>query len=83
MTTFRIDATIGRAEKVGNGTRVPIYTPAIGLNVEVIHGLGRVPVDIWITDKDKACDFRTVSKDKDRAILVFTEAKANLYLRLE
>jgi hypothetical protein len=83
MSTFRIDSVIGKAEKVGNGTRIAIFTPITGVKVEVIHGLGRVPVDIWITDKDRVCDFCTISKDKDRAVLTFTAAKVNLYLRLE
>lgn len=83
MTVFRIDSTVGKAEKVGAGTRIPIYTGAPQLNVEILHGLGRVPLDIWLTSKDKPCDFHVVSKDRDRMVLVFTEAKVNLYVRCE
>lgn len=83
MSVFRIDSTVGKAEKTATGTRIPIYTGAPELKVEVMHGLGRVPLDIWVSTKDKWCDVYVESKDRDRAVVVFSEAKVNLYLRCE
>lgn len=78
MSLFRTDAVLGKAIKTGTGTRVPLYTGAPELKVEIAHGLGQVPTDIFLGDRDKWCDFYTVSKDRDRAILVFSEARVNL-----
>jgi hypothetical protein len=83
MTIHRIDAAIGKAEKTGTGTRVPIYTGDPRAQMEILHGLGRVPVAISISDKDKFCDFATVSKDKDRHVVVFSETRVNLYMEYQ
>lgn len=83
MTTFRIDSTVGRPEKTEGGTRVPVTTGEARQQVEIVHGLGRVPDDIWISDKDKFCDFCTVSKDAFRHIAVFSESRVNLSMRYE
>lgn len=83
MTVFRVDANVAKAEKTATGTRVPIFTGPPERQVEIIHGLGRVPTDIWISEKDKPCDFYTVAKDAYRHIAVFMEANVNLYMRYE
>ncbi len=80
---FRTETVIGLAIKIGAGTRVPIYTGVSGQAIEITHGLGRVPVDIAISDKDNWCDFYTVSKDAYKHVAVFSEARVQLYLRYE
>jgi len=79
----RLDSSAGKAEKTPTGTRVPVFTGNPELPIEIIHGLGRVPVDIWITDRNRDCGFYTVSKDAFKHVAVFTEAGASLYVRYE
>jgi hypothetical protein len=84
MTSIhRLDATVGQAEKTPTGRRVPIFTGDPETAIEIVHNLGRVPVDIWITDRDRDCGFYTVHKDAYRHVAVFTEAGVNLHLRYE
>jgi hypothetical protein len=81
--TFRIDSSLGAPEKTASGTRVPIYTGTLGQQVEIRHGLGQTPRDIWVTSPDKPCSLSVVQKDAERAIVLFTEAKTNCYVRFD
>jgi len=83
MSVLRVDSVLGRVEKTATGTRIPVYTGAPELPVEIIHGLGRIPVDVWISGKDKWCDFFILKRDRDRVVVVFSESRVNLYLRCE
>lgn len=79
-TFYPAKARIGTPRRVGDGTRVPIFTGGPELPVEIIHGLGRIPEDIWIADKDKWCDFCRVEKTSYRVVLTFSEANVNLIM---
>lgn len=83
MSIHRRDSVLGSAEKLDRGTRVPVFVPSARREVEIIHGLGRVPDGIWIGDRDKFCDFATVLKDAFRHIAVFSEGGVNLYMEYQ
>jgi hypothetical protein len=85
MTILRTDSRTGSPEEVKarRGTRVPVFTGNPETAIEIIHGLGRVPQDVWITDRNRDCGFYTVSKDAYKHVAVFTEAGVTLYMRYE
>ncbi len=80
---MRIDSSLGNPEKTATGARVPVYTGSAGQQVEIRHGLGQVPRDVWITSPDKICSLAVVRMDADRVIVVFSEAKTNCYVRID
>ncbi|OGT56688.1 MAG: hypothetical protein A3E01_00300 [Gammaproteobacteria bacterium RIFCSPHIGHO2_12_FULL_63_22] len=83
MTIHRTASKLWAAEKTDTGTRVPVFTRDPRVQVEIIHGLGRVPVDIWMTDRDRFCNFATVSKDAYKHVVIFSEGGTNAYMRYE
>lgn len=80
---MRIDSGLGKPEKTATGTRVAVYTGALIQQIEIRHGLGQVPRDIWITSPDRECLLAVVKKDAERVIVTFSAAKTNLYVRFD
>lgn len=79
----RKDSALGVAEKTAQGTRVPLFIPFPRKEVEIRHGLGRIPDGVAMGDTDKFCSFATILKDAYRHIAVFSEGGVNLYMEYQ